>query len=232
MAFVKTQIHFFRGYGTVIAGLWLMLSTGCAPARFVKPLDKGENALTFAGGGPLIAYKGSTIPIPLSSVTLGHGFRSSLTGFVGLHTTSLAFGVTQWEFGAVKRLVSQHGWLPGISVTPTLNIMYDKWTHQSSWFPQLDAHVYWRYSKLPNYTYVGMSNWFEPRHYKAEGEVQQVHWVPAIDLGHTFMRHAWDYTLEIKYIAPSYSNKNIVVDYASPGSNGAIGLYVGITKKF
>ncbi len=231
MAFLPGKVYSVIVYPFIVLLISAVVFTGCAPARFVKPLDKGQNAVTASLGGPLIAYGGSNIPIPLSSLTFGHGFRSSCTGFIGLHTTALAFGVVQTEFGAVKRVLVQNGWRPGISIAPTANFMYDKWEHQSSFFPQIDAHAYWRYSKRPHYVYLGMSNWFDNHNTRAEGEPQKIHWVPALQLGHTLVRHGWDYTLELKYIAPGQSNKDLVVDYQSLGKTGAMGIYIGITKK-
>ncbi|MBK6342587.1 MAG: hypothetical protein IPF41_08375 [Flavobacteriales bacterium] len=45
-------------------------------------------------------------------------------------------------------------------------------------------------------------------------------------------RPKWNYTIESKWIAPFTSNEKLVVDYISPGSRGALGLYLSTTRLF
>lgn len=215
-----------------IIGLLAWVFTGCAPARFVRPLDKGQTAVTANFGGPIIRYGQTVIPMPLTSVAAGHGFTKTLTGFAGLHTTALAFGVLQTDIGILKEVVQQKKWQPGISVAPVANVMFDKWENKFSLFPQLDAHAYWKYFTKPHFFYLGYSNWFDLHSKRNGGEPQQKHWVPIIELGNTLVRNKWSYTVELKYIAPNYSNRDIVVDYTSFGQTGAIGFYLGVTRKF
>jgi hypothetical protein len=42
----------------------------------------------------------------------------------------------------------------------------------------------------------------------------------------------WQPSIEVKWIAPNQSSENLVVDYIAPGSKGAIGIYLGILRKF
>src|ERR1022692_1070902 len=131
----------------IISAVWLFGS--CAPARYVKPLDKGQTAVSASFGGPLILYGNTTIPVFLTSLAAGYGFNAGLTGFAGLHTTSLLFGVFQTDLGIVKQLRKQDGWIPGVTVSPVANLMIDKWQGKFSFFPQLDANAYWNYPRKP-----------------------------------------------------------------------------------
>jgi hypothetical protein len=219
-----------KGNLAVVMAMWFFAS--CAPARFVKPLNKGQTAVSASLGGPLILFAGTTIPMPLTSVAVGHGFKNDLTGFAGLHTTALAFGVLQTDIGIVKELRKQKGLVPGVTVSPVANIMFDKWQGKFSFFPQLDVNAYWHYREKANYVYVGIGNWFDLNNKRSEGDAQQTHWLPAIQLGHTLEKHKWDYTLELKYIAPNHNNQRIVVDYQGIGHSGVIGVYIGVTRKF
>ena len=36
----------------------------CAPSRIIKPLNKGEKAVSINAGGPLIGFAGTKIPVP------------------------------------------------------------------------------------------------------------------------------------------------------------------------
>jgi hypothetical protein len=80
--------------------------------------------------------------------------------------------------------------------------------------------------------YVGFSNWFGLQTVRGDGTSQENNWVPIIQLGNTFVRKKWHYTIEVKYIAPNYSNQDLVVTYNGIGNNGASGLYFGVTRFF
>jgi hypothetical protein len=226
----------------VIIGLCICswLFTGCASSRFIKPLDKKQTAIIANIGGPFVQYSGMGIPVPLTSVAVGHGFTKDLTCFAGLHTTALLFGVIQTDIGAVKELMKQRNFRPGVSVSPAANMMLDKWEHKFSFFPQIDAHAYWNYLKKPHYAYVGFSNWFDLHSKLANGEPQTYHWMPVIELGNTFVHHKWSYALELKYIA--FNKRNIsIVNYTGIGNpdnstgigqRGALGIYFGVTRTF
>ena len=211
----------------IILAAWLFGS--CAPARYVKPLEKGQTAITAAVGGPLILYGNTTIPVPLTSVATGYGFNNNLTGFVGIHTTALLFGVFQTDIGIVKLINKQDGWIPGITVSPVANLMIDKWAGKFSFFPQADINAYWNYPRKPHYVYIGLSNWFDLNSTRSEGNPQTTHWFPIIQLGNTMVTKKWAYTLELKY-APHINNP-VVVAYQGMGQATAMGVYIGVTRK-
>jgi hypothetical protein len=218
--------HFCCHFACIMCFAWLFAS--CAPTRFVKPLKKGQTAITASLGGPLILYGKTTIPVPLTSIAIGHGYENNITGFAGLHTTALLFGVLQTDIGMVKQLHKQDGWVPGISISPVLNLMIDKWQGKLSVFPEVDAHAYWSYSKRQHYAYVGISNWFDLNTKRSEGDVQKTHWFPVLQLGNTIVRPKWSYSLEVKY-AP-HINSPVVVDFQGLGYKTAIGAYFGVTR--
>ena len=211
---------------------FILLLGSCAPARYVRPLEKGKTEATATFGGPLINYSGSTIPVPLLGFAAGHGFTDDLTGFAGIHATSLAFGVLQVDAGVVKGLWKPHKWIPGVSISPVVNMMFDKWAGKFSLFPQADANAYWNYGKKKHFCYLGLTNWFDLHKTGADDQPQTTHWLPVWQAGNTLVRKKWEYTVEVKYIAGNYSNRSIVVTYLSPGSSGALGLYIGVTRKF
>jgi hypothetical protein len=204
----------------------------CAPTRVVKTIPKGKTNITASLGGPLIAYHNLTIPMPLTSVSGAYGIKDDLTGFAGLHTTALAFGVIQADLGVTKRLKEQNNWSPGISVSPVANFMYDTWEHHFKFYPEIDINAYWNYRKKQNFIYAGISNWFELASKRAFDEPQPNNWIPGFYVGHTWSQKIMEYTIEAKYLEPFTNNKNLVVQYTSFGNTGAIGIYFGITRKF
>ncbi|NTW31796.1 MAG: hypothetical protein HGB12_04095 [Bacteroidetes bacterium] len=226
---MKNQIKII----TLTASILLLFS--CAPSRFVKPLEKGESALGFNLGGPLIHFAGKTIPVPLSSVTYGKGMNNNSTLFAGIHTTSLLFGTFQGEIGYLKNIYTNKSsklFIPSISANAVINAAIDKWEWNFKFWPQIDVNAYWSYGKKRNFFYLGCSNWFELSSKRAHQEKQQHHWIFNPQIGHTFSGSKWDYSIEAKYLAPNVSNQNIVADYAKPlGNKGVLGIYVSVAKK-
>lgn len=210
--------------------LMVILLYGCTPQRIVRTLPKGESGISASLGGPLISYKSTMIPVPLTSVSAAYGMKEGLTAFAGLHTTSLAFGLFQTDMGITYRLIESKGYRPGLSVSPVANLMLDKWQYHFKCYPEADINAYWEYGKKRSYC-LGMFNWFELAGKRTLDQVQPHHWFPGLSLGNTFSRSRWDFTIEVKYITPFYSNRDLVVTYGSLGHSGAIGIYFGATRK-
>jgi hypothetical protein len=204
----------------------------CAPSRFVKPLDKGQQAVNLSLGGPLIEFGGLVIPTPFITATYGKGFDSTLTGFASVNLTSAFYGNAQVEVGAVKQLLRQKGAAPGISITPVINYIYRNKDAQKL-YPQLDLNAYWDFNRNRNFLYVGLSNWFELSSLRTLDQKQERRWLLSPVLGQTFVRSRHNITIEAKIIAPHIQYESSIVDYKSPlGKNGAFGLYFSYTKKF
>jgi hypothetical protein len=203
----------------------------CAPSRFVKPLNKKQQAVDLALGGPLIAYKNVTIPTPFFTATYGYGISNTLTGFGSLNITSAMYGNFQIELGGVKRISRQKNLLPAISITPVANIIYRN-KDANKVYPQLDINAYWNYNKGKGLFYIGLSNWFELAQTRAFDVKQPNHWLPSPMIGQTFIRRKFNFTIEVKVIAPNISYLSNTVDYTSPlGKHGAFGFYLGYTRK-
>ena len=223
--------------------VFLVTLFSCAPARYVKPMDKGQHALQVNLGGPIAKVPGiGVIPMPLTTVGYGYGLKEHLTLFGNLHTTSLLFGVGQVDVGAVYRCWSRK--TMGITLQPTLNVALDFYTGSNRFWPQLDANYYWDYAELRTKAkngkgfqkirtvYGGLSNWFDPYLTESQGRVNEQVWIPSIQIGHLWQNNQWVYQFEAKCLAPIYSNEDIVVNYPSAfGNQGALGAYFSIYYK-
>ena len=221
--------------------------SACAPARFVEPLEKGEQVLTGHFGGPVAKVPGiGAIPIPFTSIGYGRGITHTTTLMGALQTTSLAFGVGQFEVGASQRIWKNDRM--GVSGQVNVNFLLDFYTGANRIWPQLDANYYFKYGKewkpvkldrfckqQPenyNFFYAGMSNWFDFYRIESQGRPNEQLWIPNFQIGHQWIRPKLSYQAEIKILAPTYSNENIVVPYPSILQNrGAMGLYFGITYR-
>jgi hypothetical protein len=163
---------------------------------------------------------------------VAYGLTDNTTSFASLHTTALMYGVIQTDLGFTHQLMAPNKLIPGISISPIANMMFDKWEHKFSLYPQLDVNAYWNYGTKKNLVYASLNNWFELRTTRAHNEPQPTHWLPSIGFGHLWNNKKYTIQFELKYVAPTESNKDIVVDYVSPGSKGALGFYIGVNRKF
>jgi hypothetical protein len=220
----------------LISGRALLWS--CAPARFVEPLQKGQQVITGHFGGPVAKVPGiGAIPIPFTSIGYGRGLTNQTTVMGSIQTTSLAFGVGQFELGASQKLWSTDRM--GLSGQLNTNILIDFYTGANRIWPQLDANYYFKYGlksnrigeqRNYNFMYAGISNWFDFYRVESQGRPNEQLWIPSLQFGHQWIRPKWSYQAEVKILAPLESNENIVVPYPSLLQNrGALGLYFGIT---
>lgn len=217
----------------------ILLCIACAPARYVKPLNQGEHALQANFGGPITKVPGiGAIPLPLTSIGYGYGLRNRVSVFANIHTTSLLFGIGQFDIGA-----SYCPWKNekmGLSVQPILNTSIDFYTGANRFWPQIDVNYYFDYRLIrtkankkgfqkTNSFYAGISSWFDPYRVESQGRPNEQFWIPSINLGHIWKKNQWSYQAEMKVLAPIYSNQNIVVDYPSVlGNYGALGAYFSV----
>lgn len=210
----------------------ISLLFSCAPARFVKPLQKKEHAANVSLGGPLIKFGTATIPIPFITANYGYGIDSTFTGFASFNVTSALYGNFQAELGATKQILKQHKYIPALSLTPIANIIY-KNKDAKKLYPQLAINAFWEYGKRKNIVYVGVDNWFELASKRQYEIKQQNRWIFMPMIGHRFTQKKWNFNIEAKVIAPNLSNEKLVVDYVTPFQNkGAFGVYLGVTRKF
>lgn len=216
-------------YITVVATFAIL---ACNPTRVVKPLSKGELQGGVSLGGPAITMGGLPIFVPLTSIHAAYGYSDKTSVFGSIQTTSLLFGVFHTDIGLTQHIKKQNGYMPGISASAIANFMIDRWEWKSTFLPQLDVNFYWQYKQKPHVIYTGLQNWFEPRTTRAHGEKQPNNWMPMISLGHQWVKQKYNWQIETRYIGFNQSNKDIVVDYISPGSKGALGLYFGVQRKF
>lgn len=224
----------------------LIFIASCAPSRYVVPLKRKEHAVSVNMGGPLINYSGLVIPIPFTAVNYAYGWKKNTTVFGSLHPTALAYGVGQMELGLVHRLKYFERSKIGISTSPVLNMMVDRWDWNFKVYPQVDLNVYWnirgdlsRHCDCPGdkatsaFLYLGVSNWFELNTTRANGQPQPQNWLPVPQFGINAGSSSWRYSFEIKYMGLFTRNDDVVVDYYNPlSTTGAIGAYLTVYKIF
>lgn len=211
-----------------LALLALLTLWGCAPSRYVEPLEKDEVSIGGHFGGPVITF-GGPIPLPLTSVDVGYGLDSNITIFGGLHTTAIFFGNLQLDAGATYQFLEQRDYIPNLSVSPSFNFIYNFEGQSARFWPILDLNAYWNYGQNRNYFYAGCNNYFELSSVMANDQPQAYNWLFNPQIGHVFKGATgkWQLSTELKLLAPYIDNSTAFVPYASlTGSRGAAGLYI------
>jgi len=203
----------------------------CAPVRHVVPLKKGEKDISLSFGGPLIGFAGTTIPLPLTSLSYAQGLDDTYTLSAGLHTTAMAFGVIQTEFSILRNIWLSEDGKTGFSASPSMYLMCDVWEYKPKFYPWVDINFYTHYGEKGHLMYFSYSSMFELSKTKAFEEKIDNRYIPFMSMGHKWSLNKWDIKLETKYINFLKSNENIAVDYKVPGSKGAMGVYFGIIRK-
>ena len=202
----------------------------CAPARFVKPLDKDEWAIGANIGGPLIQLFGAKIPVPFSSIYAGYGYTEKTTIHGGIHTTSLAYQTLQIDAGATYLLRDMQETIPGFSMTGSLNAMMDFREANFRAYPSIAGNFFYdlKYGRF----YGGVENWIDLFPAQVPDNSQYNPWIPAFYLGQTFKFKKWEVNLEYKNLAPFSWNKGHVVRFAKGSDRGAHGIYLNLQKRF
>ena len=215
---------------------WFVLQlqwTACSSTRLVKPLEAGQTALGFDLGGPLIDFAGLTIPIPISSLSGAYGLKEGWTVFGALHTTSAAFGNLQLEAGVLAQILAAKNRLPGLSAGLSTQFITRFAAQTTRIYPQIDLNLYWPYSqKYPHFAYLALNNWFDLYPNLSHGLENTHRYLPALGLGHTFLQGKMRYNLEVKWIAPQISNRDLIVSYNGLGGQGSLGLFFSVSRLF
>jgi len=213
--------------------LMAILISSCAPSRYVEPLEKDTFSVGGSFGGPVINF-GGPIPMPITSVDVGYGLDSNLTLFGGLHTTSAIFGNGQIDLGCTYQFLKQKGAIPNVSVSPSVNMIYDFGDQVGNIWPILDLNAFWNYGERKNYFYVGMNNYFELSRTGAHEQPQDYYWLFSPQIGHALKGKKGHGQLitEMKYFAPYIDNFGDFVPYLPPGNTGALGFYISYRWTF
>ncbi|MEZ4721900.1 MAG: hypothetical protein R2813_08510 [Flavobacteriales bacterium] len=215
----------------LIIAFVVAVSSACNVTRVVKPLEKGEKAVSASIGGPGIIFSGAPIPVPLSSLSYSHGLDTGVTVSAGIHTTSLAFGVLQLDLALGVNAFQLDNEKFGVTLSPGLHFLMDTYKGYVRTYPQLDALCWWQYSEKPNLFYAGAGTWVELVKAKPHNQVQQNELLPWVMIGHQFNRPKWAYTTEIKYLGMQHDTRDLVVDYISPSHHGTLGFYFGVSRR-
>jgi hypothetical protein len=202
----------------------------CAPARFVKPLAKKTQAVSFSFGGPLIKFSGAPIPVPFTTLAYGYGISNSVTGFGSLHTTSLLFGNFQSDIGTTIKLYEKENKY-GFSCAPTLQLAMNLKNSQTfRVWPSLDVNAYYHLKNKPSYFYTGLNSWVELSSKKAHQEPVKERLTPNLNLGFVKVNKKWTHQFQLSYLGIGKANLPGVVDYIGISGKGTLGFHYALIR--
>jgi len=214
-----------------VAALFILFQY-CAPSRFVKPLAKNEQAVSFSFGGPMFQFIGLSVPMPFTTFGYGYGLTDKVTAYSNLNTTSLLFGNLQTDIGATFKLFEKEN-VFGISASPALQMAYSIGnTGTLKVWPSADLNAYYHINKKRSYAYAGFNSWFELSGRRAYGEPQARHAIPNVHAGVAIVKTKWQHQFEVGYLGIGISNLPNVVDYMGIRGKGSLAIYYSLVRKF
>lgn len=224
-----------NSYSRLLLGMFLgvILVVGCAPSRYVRPLEKGEVAVSGSFGGPLFKNFGTPIPVPNITVAAGYGIKEDLTAFAGVNLLSGAFGNIHLDLGVSKSFLEPERLRPGVTVSPGVNLVAG--LNPNSGFrlwPAVDANAWWEYGERKHYCYAGLSAWFVLSGEGPHGTDQPQNILPGFQVGNVWATNKWDFSAEVKWNNFGSVSQDGTVDWQAISDRGAAGIYLGITKRF
>ncbi len=221
--------------------------SSCAPTRVVRPLAENEKRFSGSMGGPLIRLGNTVVPSPFLSFTYAQGLSDTITAFASVHATSLAFNNVQTEIGGTYQIYRNDSNTVGISGTFQLNTAFhindpigkkflvEERADVNSFriWPQLDVNRYWVFNKAKDrYLYYGASVWFDFKAKSQSGLRQNTFVFFSPHVGTKLTNKLYDFSFELKYLAPYLNSWTPIVDYVRPiGRYGGLGFNVTISKK-
>jgi hypothetical protein len=212
-----------------------VLLMSCSAVRQVRPLEKGEQAVSLSLGGPVTKYLGTAYaPFPLLGVGYAYGFNHKFNFQSGLQLTQAVFGVLQLDAGVDWRPWPASKLLPGAIISPRLFFSADinDFTAESMrLYPDLDITAYWEPWKY-KYIYTGITNWFEFASTRSDGLEQKHHWLITPFLGTNLGNNKYQFQFEFRVYTPNLSNLGRGAKNIGFGEYGILGFFIGGSYTF
>ncbi|HOM65761.1 MAG TPA: hypothetical protein PLI27_02620 [Ignavibacteriales bacterium] len=214
-------MHNFLKY--IIIFIISLLLVSCSNSLLITPIEKDKHHIGINFGGPIVKVKKVNLPIPLSSVSHFYGIDTNLTLVNNLQIISAIFRTFHYESGLLFNIYDNYSSPIKISLMPYFSLMTNFNLPDTKIYPACNINFYHSFDKYILYT--GTNFTFELSKTKAFNQKVENHILIAPYFGTIYQTNDFTYSLELKYLLPNISNKDIVVDYLSFGSKGAIGIY-------
>lgn len=206
----------------------IIINYSCSSVRQIRPLDKGESAVTFSLGGPITELGDIYSPLPLLSVGYNRGIIGrKLDIEAGLHLTEGLYGVLMLDAGINYRPVLSCGFRPGVIISPKLFFTTDFSESGARLYPDLTLSSYWKV-KQNLFLYLGLENWFEVYSERNDGNDQNNHWLIVPFVGINCGNEKLLFQFETRAYTPNLKNTGRPTNNIGFGDNGILGFFVGL----
>ncbi len=214
----------------------VQLGAGCTTFNNARPLAQGQHAANATMGGPLTNVPGvGTIPLPNLTLEGRSGLKpligSHLDVNYGLHVLPLVFGVAGGHVGATGQFVDENGFVPAVSVGQRFFFftnLFDPRKGRKDGFAMSQTDVTASYLFFDSQLLYGGLTMYVPLDAGARvprfAPVLGVELHPLKDWGLQWL----GIQLETRWLAPDVDQRFAVVDWVSPGDQGAITLNIGV----
>jgi hypothetical protein len=206
----------------IFAVLWC---NSCSTVRQLRPLNRGQSAVSASVGGPITRVGSAYIPLPLLSVGYNYGLINQMLDVeAGVHLTQAVYSLMQLEIGANYRPWLRKRFRPGLMVTPKFFFVTN--FQEFKFYPDLGLTLQWQ-PKQYWYIYTGLDNFFELSKTRHDGNTQNNHWFIVPYLGIDMGNKRWGFQFEPRIYIPNLSNGQRAVKNFGLGDHGILGLFIG-----
>ena len=200
----------------------------CATTQLARPLGRGNTRVALSLGGPLVAFGGAPVPLPVSVLGIAHGLSDAVDVQADLHPTAAAFGIAGLDLGVAWHPLSAHrsaltlgAALYGFGNGADATVLADLWVAAGL------RPVRWLWLG------AGLHNGL--RLLTSSSELrEQMPWAPT-----PFVQAAFrpgmgrvELEVELRWYALASCGSCAAPDYYSPGGPGALGVLLGLTYSF
>jgi hypothetical protein len=208
----------------------VIICFSCSSIRQIRPLEKGESALSASVGGPITKVGSIYIPLPLLNIGYNYGLIDrKLDLEAGFDVTSSIYSLMHLDIGTNYRPWLSKKWRPGFIVTPKFFFVTD--FEAFKFYPDLGLTLFWQ---LRDYwhIYSGLDNFFELSRIRHDGNKQEHHWLIAPFLGIDMGNRHWGFQIETRAYIPNLLNGQRSIKNIGFGDYGIIGLFLGVHYTF
>jgi hypothetical protein len=197
---------------------------GCGTVAAVRPLRRGESALTFSLGGPVAQVAGLDIPLPYAVARYRYGPTDNSSLYVGGHLLTAAMGTIGIDAGYSHHFLKQRGWIPAVGASAGF-IAFVQPGGGQAFFPQADLTA----------SYLLRQRWLL---YFGSHSMFQLGATPYVVLApfagaEARLGRRLSLSLESKWYAPTEPARPRDVYYSLPiAGRGAVGFTLGFSYLF
>ena len=214
-----------------MSALPLVLSLlGCSINHGVRPVGKGNVAVTGSVGGPMVEVFDAPLPLPLTEVGVRYGITERSDLHLGLHPSMYGFfRLAGVDAGGSYLLAPQMGARPALNLDGSLMFVAGDTvpgtpTGGSRFFGDLAGLASWEWGQRGHLAYTGAELFAQPRPWGLYAS-------PV--LGNRFqLGRRLALSVEAKWWNPWVDTEDLTLHWIAPANHGALSVQAGLSVTF